>query len=194
MIPRTSVKRRIDRALRGSDEAADSSDGHRGTLSVSASSAAPRGTVRQRINRALESEHVDREDLPLNDKLKKMWASGQLPASEIQELADVAERQGAGGLSRLAASGSHGSWPQNVQRSLISFFGHPVGLPSFSWIRLPTSKGDVLHPVIMPHLCLDASSSSSQLCGRSGSGVLQGLRSNFGRRCRQRRSSRSILA
>ena len=125
MIPRTSVKRRIDRALHGSDEAAASSDGHHGDLSVSSSSAAPRGTVRQRINRALDGEHVDRQDLPLSEKLKKMWASGKLPASEIQELADAAERQGAGGLSRLAGSGSHGSWPQNVQRSLMSLFRTP---------------------------------------------------------------------
>ena len=93
MIPRTSLKRRIEKALR-----APADDRHDG--GAASSSDTPRGTIRRRIERGVESgcgDNVSEQSLPLNAKLKKKWASGEMSAIAVQELAEAAQAQGADG-------------------------------------------------------------------------------------------------
>ena len=67
-----------------------------------------------------------------------------------------AMKQGARGMQRIAAAGSHGHNPQNLQRSLISFFGMPPGAPDFDWFDIPTKSGVHPHPFFLPHAWLSS--------------------------------------
>ena len=62
--------------------------------------------------------------------------------------------QGARGMQGVAAAGSHGHHPQNLQRSLISLFGMPEGAPDFAWFDIPTKSGVHPHPFLLPHAWL----------------------------------------
>ena len=59
--------------------------------------------------------------------------------------------QGAENVAALSAAGSSGANPQNVHRSLMRLFGVPEGCPEMLWVHLPTKKGRVPHPVLLPH-------------------------------------------
>ena len=86
-------------------------------------------------------------NLPLNEGLKKQWASGKMSAVQVQDLADRAQRQGAHGIGKL----SGGSYHRNAHRALVNFFGYPDGAPDFTWIQLPVVNGKAFHPVLLPH-------------------------------------------
>ena len=115
MKPTGTLKRRIARALEEqsnpgeeASRASSSTEGHR--------------TLRRRIDRATATEDATPEqDLPLTQKLKRAWASGDMSSVKVQEFAEAAEQQGARGLSKLSSSGTGGVWPQNIQRTLLAF-------------------------------------------------------------------------
>jgi hypothetical protein len=46
--------------------------------------------------------------------------------------------------------------PQNLHRSLVAAFGHPVGAPEFFWAWIPMLNGKVLHPFLLPHMWFSA--------------------------------------
>ena len=94
----------------------------------------------------LEAGAPNVADMPLIQSLKRDWAKGKLSSPQVQEYALGAAKQGAQGMGGLAAAGSHGSNPQNLQRSLMATFGKPIGAPDFSWFTVPTASGDVEHP------------------------------------------------
>ena len=66
----------------------------------------------------------------------------------VEEIMGGATAQGANGMPQLASAKN----PQNLQRSLVAAFGHPVGAPQFTWERIPTAQGMMLHPFLLPHL------------------------------------------
>ena len=139
-----SLKRRIERAL------AEATTPDETTSATSSTDR--RGSLRRRIERATAQQGADiDEDLPLNDKLKRAWASGKMSSVMVNEFAQAAQEQGARGLERVSSSGTSGVWPQNIQRNLLTFFGKPAGAPSCTWVLLPTTKGTIAHPVYLPH-------------------------------------------
>ena len=143
-----SLKRRIERAL------LDSAEEEPGGSSSTAPASGSRGSLRRRLDRASGST-ADAETaarLPLTEKMKMAWASGKMSSVRIQEFAQAAEEQGARDMTTVSSSGTGGVWPQNIQRSLQRLFGKPLGSPPISWIKLPTKRGVVAHPVFMPHL------------------------------------------
>ena len=98
---------------------------------------------------------------PLNKSMRKMFAKGRLSAVEIEEIFRGAADQGAAGTPTLS-SPNH---PQNLQRSLLSAFGQPVGAPSIAWRTIPTTKGMAAHPFLLPHVFLLHCTQRSQLSG-----------------------------
>ena len=117
------------------------------------SSSGLRGGVRQRARARQEDAGGETVDLngPLLQKWKRDWAKGILSSPQVQDYAAGAIAQGASGLGKVAAAGSHGRHPQNLQRSLVALFGTPEGAPPFSWFTIPTKSGDVSHPFLLPH-------------------------------------------
>ena len=93
------------------------SDGEQvgGTLKSSSSSSAPvlsRG-LRRSLHEADEAQAYDRlrdsrDDLPLNKSLRMLWCKGQLSSPKVQELALVAQIQGAHSVGQLAKVGNQG--------------------------------------------------------------------------------------
>ena len=59
-----------------------------------------------------------------------------------------AAAQGAEGLPTLASP----MYPQNLQSSLMSAFGLPVGAPEVCSAWVPFKSGKALHPFLLPHL------------------------------------------
>ena len=88
----------------------------------------------------------------MNNTLRSMWASGEIKSPRVQELAAGALKQGAEGLNRLASIGTSGKHRGNMFRDMCAALGEPVGSSSLMYVRIPTTKGDVNHPVLMPHL------------------------------------------
>ena len=129
-----------------------------------ASSSGQRGGIRRRVLAPAEQESAGEAradiDLPLLRSLKRDWAKGKLSSPQVQDYAAGAAAQGAVGMGRAAAAGSHGRHPQNLQRSLIALFGMPPGAPAFSWFTIPTASGDVVHPFLLPHAWLQSLYSS----------------------------------
>ena len=141
---RGGLKRRIERAL--------AEPGDQDASSEATSSTNPlRGPLRRRLARAEGPEAMDPDDLPLVESLKRRWADGKITSPLVQEFADAASRQGAEGMRRLASAGTSGRHPQNIQRSLLSFFGTPIGAPGTTWVRPPMRNGGEIHLVLLPH-------------------------------------------
>ena len=90
-------------------------------------------------------------NLPFNASMKRDWCQGRISAKQVQEYAFGAQQQGAVGVIDMAKAGSSGRHPQNIHRSLVSMFGKPDGAPAFCWHDIPTKKGRVLQPFMLPH-------------------------------------------
>jgi hypothetical protein len=117
----------------------------------SSSSAAPARGSRQRLQ-TLETAATDAAATPFTDSLKRDWASGAMSAKKVQQLALDALGQGAHSLDSLAGAGTEGKYTQNVHRSLLKIFGHPVGAPDIDWINIPGKDGAIItQPFLMPH-------------------------------------------
>ena len=121
-----------------------------------AEGAGGRKTLRRRIESASapsSSSTGPNPEVTLSASMRKHWATGRISSPIVQEFALGAVNQGAsgGGLERLAAAGKAGTQPQHLQRALMSAFGQPKGVPQFRFVPLPAKKGNILHPVILPH-------------------------------------------
>ena len=118
---------------------------------ASSSSAGPtevgRRTLRRRIDQA--NERTDACETPLEDVLRNDWGKGIMSSKKVQEIALGAEKQGATGLSGISKAGASGKHPQNIQRALFNYFGHPLGVPDFTYVRLPMREGPEFHPVLL---------------------------------------------
>ena len=89
---------------------------------------------------------------PMVGKLLRDWAKGKLSAVQVQELAFAAMPKSEQKLEGLASAGSWGKHPQNVHRSLVSYFGRPAGSPEMVWVDIPTKNGMTPHPFFLPHM------------------------------------------
>ena len=69
----------------------------------------------------------------------------------VQEFAHAALRQGAAGVDRAAALGAFGENPRMIHQGLVRLFGSVRGAPEFTWIPVPTTKGETFVPVLLPH-------------------------------------------
>jgi hypothetical protein len=136
-------------------------DAEENEASTQASSSSGRvGGIRRRVSTPPEQASERTEENQLLDGFKRDWARGRLSSPQIQDYAARAIAQGAVGMGRAAAAGSHGRHPQNLQRSLIAMFGMPPGAPPFAWFTIPTKSGDVAHPFLLPHAWLQSLHSS----------------------------------
>ena len=87
------------------------------------------------------------EKLPFNQTMKQQWAKGELSSPQVQKISEGMMAQHGEGVDRMAAAGGSGKHPQNMQRALISCFGKPAGTPDMTYVRIPSTKGTILHPV-----------------------------------------------
>ena len=76
------------------------------------------GSRKRRISEAEPAASEDpakvaADDLPLNDALKKKWATGVMSFKDVHELAEAAMRQSAHGIARMAQIGTKGRHPEN---------------------------------------------------------------------------------
>ena len=71
-----------------------------------------------------------------------------MPAKDVAEVFIAAGEQGAQGVPQLSSLNK----PQNLHRSLVSAFGHPVGAPDLFWSYIPLKGGKSLHPFLLPHM------------------------------------------
>lgn len=119
------------------------------TMPSSSSSSSRRPSLRARVleGQAAPPAPAPSDPLPLMSFLKTDWGKGKLTSPQVEAIVSGARAQGADGLPVLS-SNKH---PQNLQRSLLSAFGRPVGSPLFSWHRIPTTMGPQLHPFLLPH-------------------------------------------
>ena len=108
-------------------------------------------SIRQRVAEADPFDAHNSQPLPLTDLLKRYWATGKLNSKQVQQYAFAARSQGAQHLDDLAGAGAEGNRPQHIQRTLLRLFGRPVGAPEITWISIPTTKGQMPHPFILPH-------------------------------------------
>ena len=109
------------------------------------------GGIAQRMAKAADSD-APAGPSPLLKTLKRDWGRGELSSPKVQEYAQQAMASGASGLGDLAKAGASGRTPQHIQRALTHAFGKPKGTPEFTWARIPTAMGEVLHPFFLPHL------------------------------------------
>ena len=111
----------------------------------------PQQGVRQRLASAkAQSRDVpdrDDADLPFNASMKRDWGKGKLSSVKVIEYATGAHEQGARGLERMP----RGTASQNAQRALMAAFGRPKGTPDFTWAEIPTKRGKIVHPFLLPH-------------------------------------------
>ena len=117
-MPQGSLKRRIERALEESDQR--NPDQSASSHEAGSTSASSRGSLRTRVRRATAAQQPP-PDLPLLESLKRRWAQGHISSPLVQEFADGAARQGAQGMSGLAAVGSHGRNTKQMQSPLLRF-------------------------------------------------------------------------
>ena len=113
------------------------------------------GGIRNRIKVGKQdtSKKVVREKQakgPLIKTLKKKWGTGKISAKDVAEIFAGAASQGATDVPVLSKL----DHPQNLHRSLVAAFGHPVGAPEFFWAEIPTKSGPTFHPFLLPHLWL----------------------------------------
>jgi len=52
---------------------------------------------------------------------------------------------------RVAAFGKFGENPKMLHQGLVRLFGIPAGAPDFTWVLVPTTRGEVFVPVLLPH-------------------------------------------
>jgi len=110
---------------KGRSKAATSS-----SAASSSSSATPlKGGIVGRMAKAQatagsDDAHVDK---PLNRVLKQQWGKGKVSAKDVAEIFEGAGKQGAEDVPKMSSL----NHPQNLHRSLVSAFGHPVGAPAF---------------------------------------------------------------
>lgn len=149
MPPRGGLKRRLadlsgDEGSRGGGLPAAPAVGRGG-------SSAPQKGVRQRHaaeGRSAADESRSAEvDLPLTAAMKRDWGRGKLSSVKVLEYAVAAHNQGARGLQSFTRC----SHAQNAQRSLVAAFGRPKGTPDFTWVSIPTARGNIVHPFLLPH-------------------------------------------
>ena len=116
---------------------------------ASSSDGGRRQTVRRRLHIDSSSTGTPNSQLqgPLIDEMKSGFADGSYSAAQVERIFTASAGHGATGLPQLS-SAHH---PQNLQRSLVAAWGQPVGAPPMEWRMLPTSKGLVAHPFLMPH-------------------------------------------
>ena len=118
-----------------------------------------RGGVRRRLGEASSSFGLSGTSAPLLQTLRRDWGQGKLSAKQVVDYMKSAEQQGAEGLPRVSSM----NHPQNLHRSLVAAFGKPKGSPDFVWVELPTTKGVMSHPFLLPHMWFaELHSSSSQ--------------------------------
>ena len=110
-----------------------------------------RGGVRQRLAEPPLPQGSGDAKLPLLRSLRRDWALGKLTSKQVQEYAWGATWQGAAGVGRLSRIGNEGRNPQNMHRALLTVFGRPPGSPDFHWAEIPTKRGTVSHPFLLPH-------------------------------------------
>jgi len=110
---------------------------------------ASRRSVRSRL--AGPNVEVDESTLPLYQSLKRDWCKGEISAKKVQEYALGAQLQGALGMSAPARAGSSGKHPENIHRSLLIIFKPPQETPELTWAHIPTKRGNVVHPFMLPH-------------------------------------------
>ena len=129
-------------------------DPTQGTGSRSSRDIAPdaQRSLRQRVTPASTSGTAPEAALPFNNTLKRDWGKGDISSKRVQEYAMAASQQGAIGLDAVSMAGSSGKNPQNIQRSLLRRFGQPPGSPEISWFNIPTTRGVVPHPFMLPHV------------------------------------------
>jgi len=117
---------------------------------------AVRGGVRQRLadakRESMGADDAPPTDLPFNRSLKIKWCTGKLSSPDVQEIAEGMTAQHGVGAEQLAQAGSSGKNPQNIMSSLIARFGKPKGVPEQTFVRIPSAKGTIFHPVFLPHL------------------------------------------
>ena len=82
------------------------------------------GSRKRRISEAEPAASEDpakvaADDLPLNDALKKKWATGVMSFKDVHELAEAAMRQSAHGIARMAQIGTKGRHPENGRSWLL---------------------------------------------------------------------------
>ena len=128
--------------------------------SSSSSSAAPvqprvesvrekKGGVAERAAKAAKAGKPEKET-PFFKILKRDWGKGQISSPKVQEYAEAHMASGGVGAESLASAGASGRHPQNLQRAFVHVFGQPKGVPEFTWARIPTSMGEVLHRFFCP--------------------------------------------
>ena len=150
MAPKGGIRKRL-----GLDDNAPSSSSGAGTPAPSPGEPRPNPSESRSVRRRMEpqstsSASVDQE-LPLLMSLRRDWGLGKVSAKQVQDYAYGAQRQGAVGLTQVSASGSSGKHPQNIQRALVNIFGAPAGAPEFTWCQVPTKRGMVVQPFMLPH-------------------------------------------
>ena len=111
---------------------------------ASSSSSCPlAGGIQSRVAAAQRSDEQPHERKPFNEVMKKKWGSGKLSAKDVAEVFDGANKQGATNVPNMSSL----KHPQNLHRSLVVAFGHPVGAPEFFWASIPMRTGNVLPPI-----------------------------------------------
>ena len=122
-----------------------------GVGASTASSSGLRGGVRSRVGVDSDNGGSSRGKQkctgPLVGTLKKQWGKGELSARQVEEIVSSASAQGAEGLPTLASP----KYPQNLQSSLMSAFGLPVGAPEVFWALAPFKPGKAMHPFLLLH-------------------------------------------
>ena len=179
MPPRGGIRSRI-----ADDDEPPSGSGASSSRDIDPSS---RRSVRQRVSSTPPPSRSTNASLPLNSSLKKDWGKGILTSRQVQEYASGASQQGASGVDPIASAGNFGKNPQNLQRALLNLFGKPVGSPEISWYNIPTKKGFVAHPFMLPHVWLHSLHSNAPytmciLSARPSKG-LPGFLDDDGRDC-----------
>ena len=85
----------------------DSDDDVHVSASSSVDPSLPCMGVRHRL-RDSGDRSKDKQDLPLNMPLKRMWAENKISSAVVQELKQNAGLQGASGFDRFATAGAEG--------------------------------------------------------------------------------------
>ena len=140
------IKRRLAEAQAERDQGGDEIPS---AASSSAHKAAKKsgGGIRQRVVASGDAAAAPEPHRPLFESLKKDWARGAMSSAKVLEHVQGAIYQGAQGMGDIENMDGH-----NAYRTLMRAFGTPVGAPDFSWLEIPTTKGEnTAHPFLMPH-------------------------------------------
>ena len=85
------------------------------------------GGIRKRLDKAASKIETTSGPIhkPLTKAMKQKWGNGKMSAKEVAEVFIAAGDQGARDVPQLSSLNK----PQNLHRSLVSAFGHPVCAP-----------------------------------------------------------------